>query len=129
MRYDLADLEPFDCKEFELRHPDTGEGLDMHFNVLGPHTRTARMTAWNLAEYVRTAKPDAAMIDLKLVKALAAVIVDWRGVVENGLEVRYSPTRAERLLTDHHWIREQVSNFSSDRRNFFRRPEPVGEAA
>jgi ribosomal protein L15 len=45
-------------------------------------------------------------------------VISWRGLAEDGQEIKFSKEEAERVLTEHAWIREQILENSGNLRNF-----------
>jgi hypothetical protein len=45
-------------------------------------------------------------------------IIGWKGIQEEGKEVVFSKENAERILTEHSWIREVVMEASNELTNF-----------
>lgn len=63
-------------------------------------------------------KLNATMVDEEAVEALVAATTGWSGLEENEKPVEFSPKAARDLYTRFQWIRDQVTAFINDRRNF-----------
>lgn len=114
--------------EFELKLP-TGAGSGAFLTVIGSQSTTVRQYAKRkFQEYQqrqqiakRKGKEDDFSLDeaeeLAIEGALLRLI-NWRGITEEGKEVKFSKEKAREILTQHSWIREQIMEESDFVGNF-----------
>lgn len=110
--------------EVQITHPGTGEPLGIVMQVAGPDSKRQKAaTALVIAERaeLRLRKITAARMEEEGNRIAAASIISWKGVMENGEEIEYSPSTALGLLTRYPFIREQIVAYSSDRANFLKK--------
>lgn len=120
---DLSSLQEAGT-EVQIFHPGTGEPLGITMQIAGPDSKRQKAaTSAIIAERaeLRMRKITAARLEEESIRIAAASIISWKGVVENGKEVDYSPSVALGLLTRYPFIREQVAAYSSDRANFLKK--------
>ena len=118
--------------EFELKLPDSDESTDAFITVRGAESKSVKayqrlkfkeyQSRANLAKKRNKAsEQDEFSIEEAeelAVEAAVGRIKDWKGIVEAGKEVPFTKENAERILTEHSWIREQVMEASNDLINF-----------
>lgn len=120
---DLIDLQESGT-EVVISHPKTGDPIGISMMVAGPDSKRQKAaTALIVAERaeLKLRKITAARLEDETNRITAASIISWRGVVENGKEISYSPSVALGLMVRYPFIREQVSAYSSDRANFLKK--------
>lgn len=122
----LSDLTPSQelGTEVQITHPGTGEPLGITMQVAGPDSKRQKSaTSLIIGERaeLRLRKITAARLEDESTRIAAASIISWTGVVENGEEIKYSPSAALGLLTRHPFIREQVASYANDRANFLKK--------
>ncbi len=111
--------------ELNLVDPNTGELTDVFLTVLGSESdavidalkeeETARVRAMFSKEEFDQRGHD--------VKVVLAMVTDWRGIKQDGKDLKYSPAKAKKLFEQTPAIRRQVRNFSGKPSNF--RPKPL----
>lgn len=119
--------------EFELKLPGTGEGTGAFITVRGDQSKTVKAYArkkyaeFKLKEQQarrRGKEPEDMTLDEAEELAVEAAIVrviSWRGIDEDGKPVPFTKENAARIFLEHPWIRDQVTEESSQILNF--RPE------
>lgn len=119
---DLTQLNVSDAgsSDMVLRHPATGEDLDITIKLLGKDSAEYRKAVSkvgnsriNQRKKVTVEQTQQDALDL-----LVAVTVGWAGMTENGEELEFSPENAKRVYRDYPWIKEQADEFVHDRANF-----------
>lgn len=114
--------------EFELKLP-TGAGSGAYLTVIGSQSPTVKQYAKRkFQEYqqrMQIAKRKGKEEDISLdeaeelaIEAALVRLVGWRGIEEEGKEVKFSKDKAREILTQHSWIREQIMEESEDILNF-----------
>lgn len=106
-----------------LKHPATGEELDLTMQVLGfdaePVVQAARAFDREEAKVGGERKPDP--IGRRQVALATVAVVGWDGLSMSGKVVKFSPEKAAEIMADPNfvWIVSQVCDFGARRRNFF----------
>lgn len=103
-----------------LRHPATGEDLDITITLLGkdsPEYRKAVSKTGN-ARLGSRKKLTVEQAQQDGIDLLTAVTVGWSGLEENGEALPYTQDNAKRIYREYSWIREQADEFVHDRANF-----------
>lgn len=105
--------------------PFTGKPTGMVFTIVGPDSDTAHRARLRLAdELAEMADIDGRVSGEHREKArrncLAAHVIRWSGVAEDGKEVPFTTKNLLTLLKVQ-WVEQQADAFAADRRNF--RPE------
>lgn len=137
MSLDLAKTNLADAAdagyEFEIKLPGTNEATGAFITVRGEMSKTVKAYArqkfreFQLKEQQakRRGKQTEEMTleeaEEMAVESAVVRVISWRGITENGKEVAFSKENAERIFTEHSWIREQVMEESNQLLNF--RPE------
>lgn len=137
MSLDLAKTNLADAAdagyEFEIKLPGSGEGTGAFITVRGEMSKTVKAYARQKFREFQLREQQAkrrgkTVDDLTLeeaeemaVESAVVRVIGWRGITENGKEVAFSKENAERIFTEHSWIREQVMEESNQILNF--RPE------
>ena len=113
---------------FELKLP-TGEPSGAKLTVLGDMSPTVKQySRKKFAEYQTKTKRSGKGRDLGemsldeaeelAVEAAMTRLVDWKGIQESGVDVKFSKEKAKEVLTQHGWIREAVMEEAADITNF-----------
>jgi len=119
----LTDLQE-EGNELKILHPGTGEPIGITMRVAGPDSKRQKSAnSGIIAERaeMRIRKITGARLEDESIRTAAASVMSWTGVVDNGVEISYSPSAALSLLTKYPFIREQVQVYSSDRANFLKK--------
>ena len=101
--------------EIQIRDPRTGEETDFFIKVVG--TSSDKWTE------VKRSIRIAATIDgeapfMSEAEMLAEVVLDWRGLVDNGEPVLFTKEVAAQLFIESPEVFEQVNRFVGDSANF-----------
>ncbi len=116
--------------EFEIKLPGSGEGTGAFITVRGEMSKTVKAYArqkfreFQLREQQakRRGKQSEELTleeaEEMAVEAAVIRVISWRGITENGKEVTFSKETAEKIFTEHSWIREQVMEESNQLLNF-----------
>ncbi len=114
--------------EFELKLP-TGSGSGAYLTVIGAQSPAVKQySKRKFQEYQqrqqiakRKGKEEDISLDeaeeLSIESALVR-LVDWKGITEEGKEVKFSKDKAREILKQHSWIREQIMEESDFVGNF-----------
>ncbi len=137
MSLDLAKTNLADAAdagyEFEVKLPGTGDPTGAFITVRGEMSKTVKAYArqkfreFQLKEQQakRRGKQSEEMTleeaEELAVESAVVRVIGWKGITENGKEVPFTKENAERIFTEHSWIREQVMEESNQLLNF--RPE------
>jgi hypothetical protein len=114
--------------EFELKLP-TGAGSEAYLTVIGAQSPTVKQYAkrkfqeYQQRQQIAKRKGKEEEISLDEAEELAVEgalvrLVGWRGITEEGKEVKFSKDKAREILTQHPWIREQIMEESDFVGNF-----------
>lgn len=109
--------------ELVITHPETGEPTSIVLTIAGPDSKTRKKADARIINdrlKLRVRKVSGELLQQEGIQLLAGVIIAWRGVVENGKDIEYSPQNAASLLTRFGFIKEQVDQFCGDRANFLK---------
>lgn len=125
--------------EFEIEHPETGDGLGVFVSVIGSESETfqtylrseGNALRRQAFEAQRKGKPDAPMLiedeEETGLRALATCIKGWRTVVEGksdpailigGARLEYTPDAALTWLRKFRWVRVQVNKATGSLSNY-----------
>lgn len=125
---DLSKLSPERANEgawLTLRHPGSGEELDAKIKLRGRDSEVYRRKVREAQNRrVKEAAKNGGTVPVEEIEedgteALAACVVEWQDIEENGQSVPFSEENARRLIATYPWIREQVDRFVSNRAHFF----------
>lgn len=102
-----------------IKHPVTGEPTDIVLTIVGPDSDTARRARLQMEDglYSYHGKPSAAELDRMYIEQLARLVC--RGNLGEG--VKFSFSNVVKFLTEHHYARVQVAEFSQRRDPYFMR--------
>lgn len=114
--------------EFELKLP-TGSGSGAFLTVIGSQSSEVKQFAKRkFQEYQqrqqiakRKGKEDDFSLDEAEEMAVETALVrliGWKGITEEGKEVKFSKEKAREILKQHAWIRDQIMDESEDILNF-----------
>ncbi len=115
--------------EFEVTVPGTGEATGAFITVRGEQSPTVKafgrkkFTEMQMKQQQAKRRGKEYEIDLEEAEAMAVEaavvrVIGWRGFAEEGKEVVFTKEAAERIFTQHSWLREQVMEASGDLVNF-----------
>lgn len=119
--------------EFELKFPGTGEGTGAFITVRGDNSKTVKAYARRKFNEFKLREQQAKRRGKELdemsleeaeelaIESAIVRVISWRGIEEKGKAVEFTKENAERIFMEHPWIREQVTEESSQILNF--RPE------
>lgn len=134
MSLDLAKTNLADAAdagyEFELKLPGTGDPTGAFITVRGEMSKTVKAFSrqkfrefqlkeqqakrrGKQAEEITIEEAEEMAIESAIMRVIA-----WRGITENGKEVLFTKENAEKVFTEHSWIRDQVMEESGQLLNF-----------
>ena len=124
---DLSTVIHHDTSEVVVLHPLTGASTDIVIVVASPDGAVTREAERALRERAltrlslgqRSAAAGAKEIEQDALDMLVARTVGWRGLVDKGHTIDYSPDAARRLYTEYPWLRRQVETALDERARFF----------
>lgn len=115
----------------QIKHPATGETLEgttimlrgsdsPEFQVAAQQIMNKRLAAMNRKGTVYEVSAEVLLRDG--IENLVAVTIGWEAIELDGKTLEFSTANARRLYSDKRfpWLREQVDEFVSDRRNFLK---------
>ncbi|MEN6621309.1 MAG: hypothetical protein ABFD50_07160 [Smithella sp.] len=117
--------------EFEITHPDTGEGLDGFIKVRGE--RSKEVVAYQRKKLNQQFKEEAVANrkgnkDTKVMlvedylenanESAAMRVISWRKIQKDGVDIPFSVEAAIALFEEYDWIRAQVLEVSNASENF-----------
>lgn len=123
---DFADLIRVqdDGIDVDILHPKTGESLGMTIRVAGPDSERQKKarTAVNNDRLLksRNKRVTAPELEADQLKVVAASIISWSGVIENGKEVELTGETATDILTRYPFILDQINSVVGDRAGFIK---------
>jgi hypothetical protein len=125
--FDLAHVddlvEPQDRgADLTIRHPVTGEPMDIVLTIAGPDSNVARRAQLQFDDELMsfTGRPPASELDRMQIDRLARSVVSWK-VTRDGTSVKFTHTNVVKLLRSAEFIRAQVDAFSQNRAPYFMR--------
>jgi hypothetical protein len=101
--------------EFEVIHPRIG-ATGVFLRMLGSDSRQYRSA---LKEVSKKLTPETTQAELETELSIRCTL-GWRGIEENGEELRFNEANLRRVYTSAPIVREQSIAFMRDRGNFFR---------
>lgn len=117
--------------EFEVTHPDTGEGLDGFITVRGERSKVVveyqrKQINQQLKAEAINAKRGNKDTKVRLVEdyiedlneAAAMRVISWRNIKKDGVDLPFSVEKAAELFEEYEWIRDQVMEVSKASENF-----------
>lgn len=123
---DFAKLKTGDKAEkgsaMEVLHPVTLQPMGAKIFLAGFDSQRYR-TAQNKMLNARMAlkggrRITAEEVDAQHINLLAAVTISWEGLEWNGEKLECTPENAKMLYSELPWLRDQASEFITDRANF-----------
>lgn len=129
MAFDLGEYKRnvSDSADIEIQHPVTGEALGVTITVLSPDSDEYRRTSLQLQNdnirFVRKnrGKTTAERLQQEAMDVLVAATIGWKGLQENGQDLPFTKENVRRVYAEFPFIKEQVDEFTADRRNFIRK--------
>jgi hypothetical protein len=108
--------------ELVIKHPVTGEAMDMVLTIAGPDSDVQRKARLQMQDelYAFKGRPPAAEYDRMDIDRLARCVVSWK-VKRAGSVVPFTFTNVVKLLREKQFVREQVEAFSQSRAPYFLR--------
>lgn len=106
--------------ELQLRHPVTGDPIDIWVTVYGPDSRRAEESRAALNRAASTDPNPQADGKVRVAEARAKITMNWRGMGWKGEELPFSYDNAVMVYTERQWIGDQVDSFHGRRANFFK---------
>lgn len=137
MAFDIAQLNPAKQAEagyeFEATLPD-GSKTGIFITVRGDHSPAVknygRRVYQEMKQKEQIAKRKGKEYELDLdeaeemsAEAAAIRVIGWKGIAENGKEVKFSKEEAKRIFLEHDWLKGQVLEQSSNVFNFSKSPD------
>ena len=124
----MTDLNFFDTSlkantgvEYTLKHPATGEDLDISFTLLGVDSDAFQeLERAKKRTRLKTQKIDITVEELEnqTLDTLTAMTIGWKNVVLDGKELEFSPENARRIYSKFPWVREQIDGVIGNRALF-----------
>lgn len=115
----LDDLRPKSTRMY-IKHPGTGEETSAYFDVIGQDSKEVRKIFNDIVRERQKSnkEPDFDQLQNEDVKIMAATVKGW----DEETFGPYSQEAVIELLSDPEFmpIREQLSAFTEERKNFFR---------
>lgn len=110
-----------------IKHPVTGESMDMTLTIAGPDSDVQRKARLQMQDelYAFRGRPPAAEYDRMDIDRLARCVVSWN-VKRDEKVVPFTFTNVVKLLGEQESVRQQVEQFSQSRAAYFLRL-PMGE--
>ena len=109
------------AKEQEGIWSDFGDGCQVKIARIGnpEYQKTFRKISKPHQKAIRRGSLNDEVAEKLLVEAMAeAIVIDWKGLQEDGKELKYSKTEAIRILTTYKDFRDQVSEIANDMESF-----------
>lgn len=116
----------------ELRHPTTGDKLDIKIHCVGMDSEQFKTIDRQLAKKrlldaqkrgglkKAVAGFDFDEIENDDLQRLAACITGWENVTENEQALKFSREAAVDVMRKYPWIKDQIADFIGDRANFIK---------
>lgn len=115
--------------EFEITHPDTGEGLNAFISVIGTESGAFKnavrkmANARRLREFENERKGKNAPVLIEedekaTLDLVCACVVGWRNIIVGGKELEFNTDNLRSFLTQFDWVRGQIDKASTDMGNF-----------
>lgn len=123
---DFADLIRVqdDGIDVDILHPKSGESIGMTIRVAGPDSERQKKarTAVNNDRLLklRNKRVTATELESDNLKVVAASIISWSGVIENGQTVMLTTESATDILTRYPFILDQINSMVGDRAGFIK---------
>lgn len=130
---DLSTLKiDSEAADLVLNNPKTGEKTDMVLHCVGTDSEQFKAIDRALAKKRMLdaqkkggmkrviQQADFADIEEDDCQRLAACITGWKNIFENDAELEYSQKNCIHILKEYPWIKDQVTEFVSERANFIK---------
>lgn len=116
----------------DLRHPATGDKLDIQIQCVGMDSEQFKTIDRQLAKKrlldaqkrgglkKAVAGFDFDEIENDDLQRLAACMTGWNNMEENGEKLKFNRDTAVEVLRKYPWIKDQVADFIGDRANFIK---------
>lgn len=116
--------------EFELKIPEIGTPTGAFLTVKGDNSKTVRNYTKKQFEVMQSKAKQARKRGKEVeeitiseaedmaVEAAIVRLVDWKGIVEDGKEVKFNEENVRRILKEHPWIRQAIMDESEQLSNF-----------
>jgi|DEB0MinimDraft_10_1074344.scaffolds.fasta_scaffold36480_2 hypothetical protein len=98
--------------EIQIKSPIDNELTDFFITVKGIDSKSYRNA---IRKYHRSILDDKEGGEIDL---LVAITMDWKGLMDNGKEVKFSAEKAKELYTNAPSVASQIDQFVANRRNF-----------
>jgi len=119
---DLSSLFASDTAEVTIKHPKTGEPLDMVVTVAGNASEEYRKVRTELAKrrIESTRSITVEELETSAMRLLVACVKGWKGIQMAGVDYPYSAANAKELLSNpgYFWLKEQIETAVGDVANF-----------
>lgn len=128
-KMNIADLSE-NGYEFELKIPEIGTPTGAFLTVKGDNSKTVRNYTKKQFEVIQSKAKQARKRGKEVeeitlseaedmaVEAAIVRLVDWKGIVEDGKEVKFNEENVRRILKEHPWIRQAIMDESEQLSNF-----------
>jgi hypothetical protein len=123
--FDLKDLKPkSNTIKVELRHPSTGDLLDMSISVYNPYSPEykAAMHEQTNKRLMKSAKVrkqtyTAQELEASALELLASITEGW-SITFEGKALKFSREKAVELFSEYPWIKDQLEEALNDTSGF-----------
>lgn len=117
--------------EFEVTHPHTGKPIGGFFTVVGDESdivrnhirvKLAELRMLQQAAKRRNEEYESTFddFDRDATESATVRVVGWRGWLDNGQPIPFSPEAVKTLLEKHKWMRKQIMAKAGDLGNFIK---------
>lgn len=114
--------------EVELTLP-TGEGSGAYLTILGEQSKTVKaygrklFQMWQQKQSIAKRKGREEELSLEeaeeqAIDAACVRVIGWKGITEEGKDVKFSKEKLREILAEHAWIREFIMQESNNIYNF-----------
>ncbi len=107
----------------KILHPGTGDELGVSIIVAGPDSKVAKNAERRMIDRRIKGRKVKALTAVELqeegLKKLAACVLSWEGMLENGKPIECSVDNILHVFDLCPWIADQVAETASDRAAFF----------
>lgn len=122
---DLAGIRSKQSTEIELRHPVSGDPLGAFVTLASPDHPERRQARIDIARAQRgRADPDGdesvELVDAAALEFLSRIVLGWRRIKVDGVELDYSPGAVRELLAPDamRWLTNQILHEAGRTENF-----------
>lgn len=110
---DISLLKPLETVDIQLKHPVTGDALDIVFTVYGTDSKVYRQS---LRDIISNSERDLNNDDILLI---ASCVKYFKNILDGEKEVIFSLESTIEILRDYPWILDQIAVAISNKSNFF----------